>query len=123
MKPKLIVTYLLLTYIILISFGFSSMYPLQRIRVKLFVSPTNEKLTLKIFSEKKSLQNYQFKIFNLNGKEIKLINLPNTNNGAEIIISIEDLKIGEYSYNIIQDNKRLFKGSFVKDWFDSDLLY
>ena len=64
------------------------------------------------------LHNYKIKIFNLKGKEVKLVNLPESNQTMEVVIPIEDIDIGEYSYSILKNNKKVFNGRFVKDWYD-----
>jgi hypothetical protein len=110
---------LVIAFTSLISFGFNSSLP-QDIDVKLSMSPTFEKLTLKISSENNPSKDYQFKVVNAKGKEVKWINLSLLNKNMEAAISIEDLEIGEYSCSVIKDQKQVFKGRFIKDWFDAD---
>ena len=112
MKTKLLLT------LIIISCRLYSQNIIKS-NIEFILSPAFEKITIKNFSEK----NCRVKIFNEKGLRIKTISLPEGSRNQDIVIQIENIEIGKYSFVICKDNKQLFRNEFIKDWFDSDLLY
>jgi len=90
----------------------------NRVETKLSTNLDFTRVTIEISGLNNKGSKINFNVFNIKGKKVKSITLPEFDKSITASISIEDIEFGEYSYTITKDNKRLSKGKFIKDSFD-----
>ncbi len=68
------------------------------------------------------MKEIQLTIFDSKCETVKVIDLPYAAKNMNLAIPITDLPFGNYFYTITKKNKELHNGTFVRDWFDADLI-
>lgn len=91
----------------------------NNVSVNIWPNPAYDKLNLKIDSKAGNLSNCEFKIYDVQGKLVKTVSLPSSNNSLETVISLNGLYSGTYFYRILtKDQQPLDKGKFIVDAYD-----
>lgn len=84
------------------------------LKVNLFPSPATDRLNIEIDSKIDQLQSCDFRIFDLQGKLIRTIGLPEAANNMSTSIMINDLEPGMFFFRITKKDLPLYEGKFTK---------
>jgi hypothetical protein len=82
------------------------------------ISPTYEKMTVTIKSEKELTSDYILNITNCEGKIIKSVQLQEKQLPKGNDVYIHDIALGKYCYSLLNGSKEITHGEFTTDIYD-----
>jgi hypothetical protein len=88
---------------------------LEILDAKIYPNPLKDILNIEMRTKTLKLNNCEFRVFDLQGKLVKAIKLPESNNNLKVSMPTEDLSSGNYIYRITSDGTPLYEGRFVKE--------